>query len=102
MRKLLMAAALLSLAGTGPAAAECSASATTLCLNASRFEIDVSWRDSRGRSGVGQAVSLTADTGYFWFFSEANIELVVKVLDARSVNGRFWVFSARSRRSSTT
>ena len=50
------------------------------------------WRDARGRTGQGQAVQLTNDTGYFWFFSPSNVELVVKVLDARSVNGNFWVF----------
>ena len=42
------------------------------------------------RSGSG--VPITSDTGYFWFFNEANVELVVKVLDGRSVNGHFWVF----------
>ncbi len=92
MRKLPMAVALLLLGGAGRAAAECTAGATTLCLNASRFQVEVSWRDSHDRTGVGQAASITADTGYFWFFSEANIELVVKVLDARSVNQKFWVF----------
>ncbi len=83
---------LLLLTAGGLSAAPCAPSQNTLCLNASRFEVEVSWRDSRGRTGVGQAVSITADTGYFWFFSEANIELVVKVLDARSVNGKYWVF----------
>jgi hypothetical protein len=73
-------------------AAPCAASPTQLCLNSSRFQVAVHWQDSRGRSGDGQAVSLTADTGYFWFFSASNVELVVKVLDARSVNGKYWVF----------
>ena len=73
-------------------AAPCTPSPTTLCLNDSRFEVEVSWRDSRGRTGVGQAKTITADTGYFWFFSETNIELVIKVLDARSVNQKYWVF----------
>jgi hypothetical protein len=41
------------------------------------------------------AVPLTTDTGYFWFFSAGNIELVVKVLDGREVNGKFWVFYGR-------
>ena len=43
-------------------------------------------------SGHGTAVPLTGDTGYFWFFNSANVELVVKVLDGRAVNGHFWVF----------
>lgn len=29
---------------------------------------------------------------YFWFFHRDNLELVVKMLDGRIVNGRFWVF----------
>ena len=90
-RTILFLAGSLLFAGS-VVAAPCSSSATTLCLNASRFEVEVSWRDSRGRTGVGQAVPITSDTGYFWFFSEANIELVVKVLDARSINQKFWVF----------
>ena len=35
---------------------------------------------------------MTDDTGYFWFFDPANVELVVKVLDGRSLNNHFWVF----------
>ncbi len=92
MRKILVSLAGSVLCVTALLAAPCAQSPTTLCLNASRFEVEVSWRDSRGRTGVGQAVSITADTGYFWFFSEANIELVIKVLDARSINNKFWVF----------
>ena len=35
---------------------------------------------------------LTSDSGAFWFFQPSNIELVVKVLDGRAINGHFWVF----------
>ena len=74
---------------TGP----CSANATRLCLNAARFNVQVTWTaPSQGSSGTGRAEPLTDDTGYFWFFNSDNIELVVKVLDARGVNGHFWVF----------
>ena len=53
----------------------------------------MSWRAvNLGTSGPGQTVLLTSDTGAFWFFSSANIELVVKVVDGRLVNGKFWVF----------
>ena len=47
---------------------------------------------AQGTSGSGAAVALTGDTGYFWFFNAANVELVVKVLDGRAINGHFWVF----------
>ena len=34
-----------------------------------------------GRSGDGQGVQLSNDTGYFWFFADTNVELMVKVLE---------------------
>ena len=53
----------------------------------------VSWAvPTQGTSGTGTAIALTADTGYFWFFSATNVELVIKVLDGRAVNNHFWVF----------
>lgn len=66
--------------------------ATSLCLQGPRFHVSVAWATTDGRTGSGQAISLTDDTGYFWFFDAGNVELVVKVLDARGVNGHFWVF----------
>ncbi|MGH9364613.1 MAG: CARDB domain-containing protein [Thermoanaerobaculia bacterium] len=71
----------------------CVAGPTTLCLNNGRFKVQVSWRvPAQGTSGAGNAVSLTGDTGYFWFFSSNNIELVIKVLDGRALNNAYWVF----------
>jgi hypothetical protein len=71
----------------------CVPDATTLCLNASRFSVRVDWGvPSQGMSGAGTAVPLTSDTGYFWFFSSNNVELVIKVVDGRTFNGHFWVF----------
>ena len=71
----------------------CNADSHTLCLNSTRFKIQVAWSvPSQGTSGAGTAVPLTGDTGYFWFFSSNNVELVIKVLDGRGLNGKFWVF----------
>jgi hypothetical protein len=39
-------------------------------------------------------VELTADSGYFYFFNSANIEIVIKVLNACALNQRYWVFAA--------
>jgi hypothetical protein len=65
----------------------------TLCVNSGRFRIHVAWQALHlGTQGVGTALSITDDTGYFWFFNSSNVELVIKVLDARTVNGHFWVF----------
>jgi len=73
-------------------AATCAASATSLCLSNSRIRVEVTWRDFAGHTGVGHAVALSGDTGYFWFSSAANVEVVTKVLDARGVNGQYWFF----------
>ncbi len=38
-------------------------------------------------------MELTGDTGYFWFFSENNVEVVVKVLNGCAIgDGAYWVF----------
>ena len=72
----------------------CSDGGAALCLNGGRFRAEAVWSvPTQNASGTGTAVTLTPDTGYFWFFSSNNVELVVKVLDGRAVNGRFWVFS---------
>ncbi|HEV7785498.1 MAG TPA: hypothetical protein VGQ28_09200, partial [Thermoanaerobaculia bacterium] len=71
----------------------CVADATTLCLSSGRFKVQVAWQALHlGTSGTGQAVPLTSDTGYFWFFGSSNVELIIKVLDGTPVNGDFWVF----------
>jgi hypothetical protein len=76
--------------GTG--AAPCVANATTMCLNGNRFKLTVAWVSHTG-SGQGQAVQLTSDTGYFWFFASTNVEMVVKVLNACGLNANYWVFA---------
>lgn len=89
----LLGAGLLLVAPAPASAETCVANGTTLCLNASRFKVSVAWQvPSQGTSGVGNAIQLTTDTGEFWFFSANNIELVVKVVDGRAFNDKFWVF----------
>jgi hypothetical protein len=73
----------------------CSPSATTLCLLSNRFKVNVSWTNQHSnppKTGAGMAVPDTDQTGLMWFFSPDSIELVVKMVDGRAVNGRFWVF----------
>jgi PKD repeat protein len=79
---------------TGPVGG-CTPSATRLCLDSNRFAVDVNWTTpgAGGTSGAGQSVQLTDDTGYFWFFNSANVEMVLKVLDACSGFNHFWVFA---------
>jgi ELWxxDGT repeat protein len=75
-----------------PAGPGCEPSARALCLQGGRFRVEASWRDFQGHAGLGTAVPLTGDTGYFWFFDPANAEVILKVLDGRSLNGHQWVF----------
>ena len=72
--------------------AVCVTGGPTLCLNNDRFKVTVEWKTAQGATGQGQAVQLTPDTGYFWFFSATNVELTLKVLDGCGLNNRYWVF----------
>lgn len=74
--------------------AVCVEDATTHCLNGGRFSVQANWSvPAQGTSGVGNAIPLVGgDTGYFWFFSSNAAELMVKIVDGRAVNGRFWFF----------
>jgi hypothetical protein len=71
----------------------CTASPTALCLNNGRYRAEATWRTATA-SGTANTVTLTADTGYFWFFDPDNVEVVVKVLDACGVNDAHWVFAS--------
>ena len=74
--------------------ASCTPTSHTLCLNQGRFAVTASFTSApQGLPVQARAVPLTADTGYFWFFDPANVELVVKVLDGCAVNGHSWVFA---------
>ncbi len=72
----------------------CVPNANTLCLESSRFRVTAFWTNPDNSSGSGTAVPLSGDSGYFWFFSADNIELVVKVLDGCAVNSNHWVFAS--------
>jgi hypothetical protein len=67
--------------------------AESLIVQHGRFRVSASWRTPDGRRGAGQAVPLTDETGYFWFFDPSNVEMILKVLDGCAGSGRFWVFA---------
>lgn len=81
-----------TLGGTGSQA--CLADDATLCLDGARFRVRATWFKTDGSSGQAHGVSLTEDTGYFWFFDPTNIEAVVKVLEGCGFNGKRWVFGS--------
>jgi CSLREA domain-containing protein len=70
----------------------CLTGGPTLCLSDERFKVTVSFRTSQGQTGSGQAVELTPDTGYFWFFDQNNVEVTAKVLNGCGFNQKYWVF----------
>jgi len=84
-----------------------------LCLE-DRFRVDVDWwvppddplaaagvappdlaiaagRPAGVSHGIGHAVPLTRDGGWFWFFDPEGPEVAVKVLAGEPVDGRWWV-----------
>ena len=70
----------------------CVPGPTTLCLSGGRFKVEGTFNTGT-QQGQAQAVKLTDETGYFWFFSSTNVEAVVKVLNACTFNQKFWVFA---------
>ena len=77
------------------AAGACLPDANTLCLNDLRFQVQASWTDYQGHTGLGTVFgSGTPDSGFFWFFSPTNVEMLLKVLNGCGVNGHYWVFGA--------
>ena len=83
-------------AATNATPGPCVAGPTTLCLNNNRFRAEIDWRTA-DQPGEGQAVPLPSapDSGLFYFFNAANIEMLIKVLNACVAPfNRFWVFYA--------
>lgn len=65
----------------------------TLCLNEGRFSVQVFWRTPQAREGLGTAIPITEDGGWYWFFRATNPEVFIKILDGCTINNHFWVFA---------
>jgi hypothetical protein len=83
---------------TSPVALSCGSSTTSaLCLQG-RFFITTQWRTNptpgTPPDGNGHVVVAGPNSGIFWFFSSDNWEVMVKAINACSLNSRYWVFSA--------
>ncbi|HEX5714729.1 MAG TPA: choice-of-anchor Q domain-containing protein [Thermoanaerobaculia bacterium] len=72
---------------------QCISGGPILCLNKSRFQVQVTWMTTVGTgSGPGQAIQLTDESGFFTFFDPSNVEMTVKVLNGCGLGGHYWVF----------
>jgi len=84
-----------ALFGTGSSCTG-AASSTDLCL-LTRFLVNVKFRTGAQGSAEGAAHLVSfADpgSGIFWFFDLHNWEVMVKTINACSLNNSYWVFSA--------
>ena len=64
----------------------------TLCLSQQRFEVRTEFT-SDGETRLGWQVPITEDTGAFWFFTDDNLEIVLKVLDGCGINDHYWIYA---------
>ncbi|MBK9963428.1 MAG: IPT/TIG domain-containing protein [Holophagales bacterium] len=64
----------------------CREAGQTLCLEKGRFAV----RAARA-GAAGHAEPLTTRSGWFWFDWNQIPDAVARVLDGRSVNGRYWI-----------
>lgn len=66
-------------------------------LLAGGFEVEAAWSTLAGEQGQARLVQPPSrDSALFYFFSQANWELMVKVLDGCALNNHYWVFGAAS------
>jgi CSLREA domain-containing protein len=79
--------------GAYEATTECIPGGTVLCLDGGRFRVSAQWQTATA-FGSGRAIALTRDSGYFWFFDPANVEVTAKILNGCGVNNRYWFFAA--------
>jgi len=70
----------------------CAADDSTMCLLGGRFRVQIAWRAFDGRQGAGRPQALSDRAGLFWFFSQNNSEVLMKMVNACTNHGAFWVF----------
>lgn len=67
----------------------CSPSSTRACVQSGRFSIEVATS-----AGFQPVAATSSDSAVFHFGVASNWEVVAKVLNGCSINGRYWVFGA--------
>jgi len=79
----------------GVVSGSCTADATHLCLTGNRFRVSMQWTNyNNGVTAAAHAVPFAGETGFFYFDDSNNLELMVKVHNACTGYGHYWVFAA--------
>ncbi|HVS64263.1 MAG TPA: PQQ-dependent sugar dehydrogenase [Thermoanaerobaculia bacterium] len=87
--------AILTILDDDRSSTRCLETATTLCLVGGRFEVTVDWRSTAGSALPARWVRMSDDAAYFWFFTEPNPEVFVKLIDACvEPFQHFWMFAS--------
>ena len=82
-----------SITPVSEAGGSCVPSGTRVCLHDHRFAVDVVWEVPGVASDFANAVRFQEDeSALFWFFGERNWEIQLKIIDACTLNSRYWVF----------
>ena len=85
-----------NLASQSDGGGRCEPSENRLCLLDDRFSVEVRFVDPNDDPAEAEkfakvaASPRTENTGFLWLFNPENLELAVKLLDGRALNGKFW------------
>lgn len=72
----------------------CLGSESCLSLASGRYLVSADFAGPGGLGDSATAIPLSDASGLFWFFSDPNIELVVKLIDVCDELGQYWFYAA--------
>jgi hypothetical protein len=79
----------------GAASEDCSIRGELLCLGGGRFQAELTWTPAAGEAPVtARAATVIGDTGFFSLSEPSRPDVLLKVLDGRTLNQRFWAFAS--------
>jgi len=78
-----------------PESRRCADDHRDLCLGeGGRYRVSATWQTESAQGRALPVADGSANSGLFTFFSPANWEMMVKVLDGCHINNKHWVFAA--------
>ena len=63
----------------------------TLSLHDGRFLVDLDWHIPGQPAGKGTVGLATATSGAFWFLDRSDLNVFLKIIDGRPINGHYWL-----------